>query len=325
MARTGFIYHDKMLHHDPGRGHPESPARLAAIKQAIEKAKLHPIGIPITPATHHDLARVHTEEHISRIRQTCAENGRYPDPDTQMVQASWQAALLAAGGAISACQAVAGGKIDNAFCAIRPPGHHAEDHRAMGFCLFNNIAIATCWLQQNTALKRIAILDWDVHHGNGTQHTFLNNPGVYYASIHQHPFYPGTGWPWERGAQESNLNIQMPAGAGAAEWIEAVTQQILPEFQRFKPDFLLISAGFDAHHRDPIGGQRLKTETFAQMTHLAKGIAHGRLVSLLEGGYHLEALGDCAVAHIQALQDGAHGVSESEEPHSASGETGGGT
>ena len=312
MARTGLVYDDAMLLHDPGSGHPECPARLAAIKTAFEKADIDPTEISITLATTEDLARVHSEEHIETIRRTCATNARYTDPDTHMVQASWKAAMLAAGGAISACKAVHEGVVDNAFCAVRPPGHHAEHDRAMGFCLFNNIAIAARWLQKIAGVKRVAIFDWDVHHGNGTQHTFLNDPTVYYASIHQHPFYPGTGWPWERGAEDTNLNIQMARGTGPDQWIEAITKQILPEFERFKPDFLLISAGFDAHHLDPIGGQRLETETFAQMTNLVKGIANGRVVSLLEGGYHLEALGDCAVAHFRALQEDANGKEKSD-------------
>jgi len=305
MTRTGWVYHREMLGHDPGAGHPESPARLAAIKNAFEKADLHSTEIPITLVTPEDLMRIHSEEHIETIRRTCVTNARYSDPDTNMVEASWKAAMLAAGGAISACNAVHEGVVDNAFCAIRPPGHHAEHDRAMGFCLFNNVAIAARWLQKVAKVKRVAILDWDVHHGNGTQQAFLNDATVYYASIHQHPFYPGTGFPWERGAEDTNLNIQMASGTGADKWLEAVTKQILPEFERFKPDFLLISAGFDAHHLDPIGGQRLETQTFAEMTNLVKDLANGHVVSLLEGGYHLEALGDCTVAHFRALQGNA--------------------
>ena len=303
MARkTGWVYSEAMIEHDTGPGHPERPARLTAIKTAFEEAGLDPAVIPITPAVRDDLLRVHTEQHVEDVQQTCALSRRYADPDTPMVPASWNAALLSAGGALSACKAVLDGEFDNAFCAIRPPGHHAEADRAKGFCLFNNVAIAARWLQQTATIKRVAIFDWDVHHGNGTQHIFYDDPSVFYASIHQHPFFPGTGWPHERGADNSTLNIQMAHGRGHDDWVQAFDEQVLPELQRFEPDFLLLSAGFDAHRLDPIGGQVCETETFVHMTQGVLPIAGGKIVSLLEGGYHLEGLGACAVAHFRALR-----------------------
>ena len=302
MARTGLVYSEEMLLHDTGPSHPERPARLKAIMEAFEAAGLHPPRIPITPATEEDLLRVHTEDHVDEIKATCALNGIYPDPDTPMARASWRAALLAAGGVMSACRAVLDGSVDNAFCAVRPPGHHAEADRAMGFCLFNNIAIAARWLLDVAGVKRVAIFDWDVHHGNGTQQAFYNDSNLLFVSLHQHPHYPGTGWPFERGTHNNILNIQMPRGSGVEDWLEAIDRAALPELERFKPDFLLISAGFDTHRLDPLGGQLLESDTYGIMTNRVKGLANGRVVSTLEGGYDLTALGESCVAHFRALQ-----------------------
>ncbi len=302
MARTGLVYSEEMLLHDTGPGHPESAARLTAIMEAFEAAGLKPPRIPITPATEEDLLRVHSKDHVEQIKATCAANAVYPDADTPMVRASWRAALLAAGGVISACKAVLDGSVDNAFCAVRPPGHHAEADHAMGFCLFNNIAIAARWLLDAGHIKRVAIFDWDVHHGNGTQQAFYNESRAFYASMHQHPHYPGTGWPFECGAHNNIVNIQMPRGARIDDWLERIDNKVLPEFRQFDPEFLLISAGFDAHRLDPLGGQTLKSETFGVMTDRVKGLAKGRVVSTLEGGYNLEALGESCVSHFRALQ-----------------------
>jgi len=302
MARTGLVYSDEMLLHETGPSHPERPARLTAIMEAFKGAGIDPPHIPITPATEADLLRVHTEEHVGEIKATCAANAYYLDPDTPMVRASWRAALLAAGGVISACKAVLEGSVDNAFCAVRPPGHHAEADRAMGFCLFNNIAIAARWLLEVAGVKRAAIFDWDVHHGNGTQQAFYHEPKVFFASLHQHPHYPGTGWPFERGGHNNILNIQMPRGSGVEDWLAAIDRTALPELKRFKPDFLLISAGFDTHRLDPLGGQLLESDAYGIMTNRVKGLANGRVVSTLEGGYNLEALGESCVAHFRALQ-----------------------
>ncbi|HRI89048.1 MAG TPA: histone deacetylase [Candidatus Hydrogenedentes bacterium] len=303
--RTGYCFRDEGLLHDTGRGHPECPARLEAIRDAFATANLSFVRLDVEPASRSDLLRVHTAEYVDQIERICAEQLEYPDADTVMVRESWNAALLAAGAAIASCKAVLDGKVDNAFSGMRPPGHHAEADRAMGFCLFNNVAIAARWLRDVKGLARVAILDWDVHHGNGTQHSFYNDDTVYYVSLHQHPLYPGTGFPNERGKNNTNLNIQMEWGNGPKEWLEALDKQVLPEFERFNPDFLLISCGFDAHKMDPLASQRLETETYAEMTRRVKGISKGRIVSLLEGGYHLGALGESAVAHFRALQEDA--------------------
>jgi len=303
MSAAAFAFSTIGLDHTTPPGHPERPERISAIADAFHGAGLEPPRIECTPADRGDLLRVHTPDHIDTIRKTCAEELPYPDPDTSMVKASWDAALIAAGGAIDSCWAVLSGKHSRVFSAMRPPGHHAEGDRAMGFCLFNNVAVAARWMQAEAGVKKVAILDWDVHHGNGTQHTFYDDDSVYYASLHQHPHFPGTGFPQERGLNKTNLNIQMAAGTGPDVWLDAITSQVLPEFERFDPDFLLISCGFDAHRLDPLSAQLLETETYAEMTRLVLPCANGRIVSLLEGGYSLEALGESSVAHFRALSE----------------------
>ncbi len=299
---TALVQSETGLAHDTGPGHPERPERLPAILDAFEREGIDGPWLPVEAATREDLLRAHSEDHIDLVAKACKGETRYPDADTVMMEASWDAALHAAGGAIAACKAVLNGDAKNVFCITRPPGHHAERHRAMGFCLFNTAAIAARWLQQVRNVDRIAILDWDVHHGNGTQDITYDDPGIYYASIHQHPHYPGTGFPGERGAENTNLNIQMAPGADPEDWLDALADQILPEFERFQPGFLLISCGFDAHQADPLGAQRLSAGTFAEMTRQVRGLANGRVVSQLEGGYNLGALADCALAHYQALK-----------------------
>ncbi len=302
MTNTGFILDKRMKAHDTGSLHPERPARLDAIASAFDKAGLNPAHIEFAPAEEEDIRRVHTEAHVERIRRLSAE-ARSADADTPMVPASWDCALLAAGAAIAAAKAVQAGTFTNAFCAIRPPGHHAEPNRAMGFCLFNNIAIAARWLRVMGGVDRVAILDWDVHHGNGTQHAFYEDPSVFYASMHQHPLYPGTGFPNERGAENTNLNVQMPWNAGHDEWLTTLDGEVLPAIAAFDPQFLLISCGFDAHRLDPLASQELDTESFAAMTRRVRSLAGGKVVSVLEGGYHLDALGESAVAHFKALAE----------------------
>jgi acetoin utilization deacetylase AcuC-like enzyme len=303
MKKTGYLFSEICLGHETPQGHPESAARLGAIQAAFEHAGLNPPRIEPRPATRADLLRIHTEEHVETIRGTCLAGAPYDDPDTYMVPGSWDAALLAAGGAIEACRGVLSGDVDNAFSAMRPPGHHAESEYAMGFCLFNNVAIAARWLQAEAGVKRVAILDWDVHHGNGTQHSFYNDQTVYYVSLHQFPHYPGTGRAEERGAHNTTLNLPMSPGTPAEVWLDAIEKRVVPELESFAPDFLLISCGFDAHVLDPLGDQNLATEDYARMTRMVKHLANGRIVSLLEGGYHLGALGESAVAHFRALQE----------------------
>ena len=303
MAKTGYIYREEFLKHRAGPHHPERPERLRAVHDALARADLPLVEIRCKPASREALLRVHSEEHVATIERTCREELPYPDPDTSMVAESWNAALLAAGGCIAACEAVLDKRVDNAFCAVRPPGHHAERDRAMGFCLFNNIAIAARWLQAKRDVRRIAIVDWDVHHGNGTQQAFYDDPSVHYVSIHQHPLYPGTGYAHERGAEDTNLNIPMLTGSGPVEWLDAVKTKVLPELERFGPEVLLMSAGFDAHRLDPLAQQRLESATFGDITRHLLSLEVPAVVSVLEGGYNLEALGESAVAHVKALQN----------------------
>jgi acetoin utilization deacetylase AcuC-like enzyme len=212
---------------------------------------------------------------------------------------------------LEACERVLNGEWRNAFCAVRPPGHHAEQDAAMGFCLFNNVAVAAAALRQRHGLARVAILDWDVHHGNGTQHFFERDPSVFYASLHQWPLYPGTGAADERGlgaGEGATRNCPLPGGSGDAEWLRALEDTLLPELEAFRPEFVLLSAGFDAHRLDPLSGTRLSEHAYAEMTRrmleLAARSAQGRLVSVLEGGYHLSALASCVETHLGELATG---------------------
>ncbi|MEA3365051.1 MAG: histone deacetylase [Candidatus Hydrogenedentes bacterium] len=297
------MYREECLKHFAGPHHLERPERLSAVHEALAQAKLPLVRIRGNPASREALLRVHSEKHIDTIERTCREELPYPDPDTSMVRSSWNAALLAASACIAACEAVLEKRVDNAFCAVRPPWHHAEHDRAMGFCLFNNIAIAARWVQARKGIQRIAIVDFDVHHGNGTQQAFYDDPSVYYASIHQWPLYPGTGRPEERGAENTNLNIPMPPGTGPETWLDAVEKQVLPELRRFQPEFLLMSAGFDGHRLDPLAQQRLESATFGEITRQVLFLKVGPVVSVLEGGYNLEALGESVVEHVKALND----------------------
>lgn len=303
MANSAFIFSEVGYGHIVPEGHPERPERLRAILDGFAEAKLDPPRIEAVPATHDDLLRVHTAEHIELVKQTCANQAPYDDADTFMMPGSWDAALLGAGAGIEACKNVLAGNYDNVFSAMRPPGHHAESDHAMGFCLFNNVAVAAQWLRDVAGLDRVAILDWDVHHGNGTQHSFYDDSSVFYASLHQFPFYPGTGRAEERGASNTNLNCPMPANTPAHEWMEALEHTVVPALEEFAPDFLLISCGFDAHRLDPLSQQNLESSHFADMTRMVKTIADGKIVSLLEGGYSLEALREAPVEHFKALAE----------------------
>ncbi len=301
MAKTAVVYCEQALTHDTGENHPESPARLKAVLAAMEATGITPPMLVPEPATREDLLRVHTVDHVDTVQRCCLEGEDYPDPDTVMMDKTWEAALLSAGAGITACKAVLAGEYDNAFVLMRPPGHHAEADFAMGFCVFNNIAVTARWLREVAGLHRVAIFDFDVHHGNGTQHIFNDDESVFFVSLHEYPQFPGTGFPYERGKGNTTLNFQMPPGCSPDQWINTVRGVVVPQLQLFAPDFLLISAGFDAHRLDPLGNQLLEAEHFAEMTRLVRDIAQGRIVSFLEGGYHPTAVGQSAVAHLQAL------------------------
>lgn len=301
MGRIGLVYDDVCLGHDQGMGHPEQPSRLRAVSEALSESGVDFTPIEVPPTRAADLERVHTADHIETMVRACRDSLDYPDPDVRVIPESWDTALFAAGAGIAACSAVLEGKVDQAFCAVRPPGHHAEADRAMGFCLFNNIVIAARWLREVGDVARVAILDWDVHHGNGSQHSTYDDDSIYYMSLHQYPFYPGTGRPSERGKNDTNLNVCMEAGMGPDEWLAAFDGEIVPELERFNPNVLLISAGFDAHERDPIGNQHLTADTYAEFTRKVQHIADGRIVSMLEGGYDLVGLRESVAAHVKAL------------------------
>jgi len=262
------------------------------------------------PATVDQVARIHRRDYIDAVKEICARGGGQLDDDTVASPESYDIAMLAAGGALAACDGVLDGEVANAFCAVRPPGHHAVESRGMGFCIFNNVAVAVRYLQVERGLERVAIVDWDVHHGNGTQDAFFADPTVFYASTHQSPHYPGTGHPWETGRDEAEgttLNVPFGAGAGDTEFITAMSKTILPAITEFDPDFILISAGFDAHESDMLSSLCVTTQGYAHMTALVKSCAGrccaGRLVSMLEGGYNLPTLAASVDTHLRALLD----------------------
>ncbi|MDZ7260490.1 MAG: histone deacetylase, partial [candidate division KSB1 bacterium] len=266
--------------------------------------------IPPYPAELSWIEKIHSPHYIQHVQEACRAGYAYLDSgDTGICPASYEIARLAVGGVLAAVDAVMAGKVRNAFCAIRPPGHHAERTVALGFCIFNNIAIAARYIQEKYHLSKVLIIDWDVHHGNGTQHAFYTDPGVFYFSIHQYPHYPGTGAWEECGAGAglgTTLNAPMPPGCEDEDYLKVFSEKLKPEVKSFKPDFILISAGFDAHRDDPLSGMCLTEEGFGQMTEMVKNFAdqtcNGRIVSLLEGGYNLTALGRSVEQHLRILK-----------------------
>ena len=309
-APVAFVFHERCLEHSNGPGHPERPERVAAIRDHLARRGLldRLLVIRPDPCPIESLARVHERGYVEAIRRACERAPVQLDPDTAVSPGSWAAALLSAGGALAACDAVASGKAGAAFVCTRPPGHHAEAGRAMGFCLFNNVAIAARHLQDRHGAGRILIVDWDVHHGNGTQNMFEADPTVFYFSTHQFPFYPGTGSARETGTGRGagyTLNYPLPAGSGDAEYIEVFRDVLRPEIDRVQPEVILISAGFDAHRDDPLAGMSLTGKGYAAMTSILREAADrhcgGRIISLLEGGYDLVALPASVEAHLEAL------------------------
>ena len=298
--------HPSCLAHDPGPGHPESPARLSAVLDALESPQFAMLERRVAPrATQAQLARVHRADLIEEILSSAPETGWCRlDPDTVMSPASAEAALRAAGAACAAVDSVLTTNLRRAFCAVRPPGHHATPSSAMGFCLFNNVAVAAAQAIAVHGLARVAIIDFDVHHGNGTQDIFWNDARVLYASSHQWPLYPGTGARGETGAGNV-VNAPLPAGSGSIEFRDAFNRIVLPALGDFAPQLMLVSAGFDAHRRDPLAGLELEADDYAWVTRrlvdLAMRHAGGRVVSSLEGGYDLGALAESSAAHVGAL------------------------
>ena len=301
--KTGFVHHPDYLNHDTGPNHPERPDRLRASLSALQESdiweQLHPIEP--TPANTAQLLYAHEPTYPEHVKQYC--EAEVPlTYDTTVVKASYDIALLSTGGVLRAADAVATGAVQNAFAMVRPPGHHATPNQSMGFCLFNNIAIAARYLQREHGAGKVAIVDWDVHHGNGTQDIFYEDESVFFFSIHQSPLYPGTGSSYERGSGKARgtiLNAPMPPGSGDNEYVTVFTDVLIPALQAFSPEFTLISAGFDAHYLDPLANTELTADGFATLTDLILAFAEGRVVSALEGGYSLEGMSESVVAHVE--------------------------
>lgn len=306
MMTTGLFTHADCLRHDTGPGHPERIDRLRTVLSALERpefAQLERREAPV--ATVEQIARVHSLRHINQLMAAIPAQGlAYIDADTVISADSGAAALRAAGALCAAVDAVSLGAFQNAFCAIRPPGHHAEPDRAMGFCLFNNVAIGAMHARAAHGFERVAIIDFDVHHGNGTQAAFEGDADAFYGSTHQMPLYPGTGYESETGVGNI-VNVALEPLSGGREFRRALTDKILPELDLFAPDMVFISAGFDAHADDPLASLQLTPDDFEWATReillLAARHCQGRVVSTLEGGYSLEALDACVTAHVRAL------------------------
>ncbi len=309
MRKTGYIYDPFYLKHET-EPHPENPGRLLAINRKLENSEVYKHLTLLEPrkATEEEIALNHQPDYIQHVHKSCEEGSGAMDADTVICQNSYEAALLSAGAGLTAVDQVIDGQCDNVFCAVRPPGHHAENSRAMGFCLFNNVAVVARYAQTQKGLGRVFIFDWDVHHGNGTQHAFYSDASVYYSSIHQYPFYPGTGAADETGTGDglgSVLNFPMQAFSQDADYLSIVENKVAPEIIKFQPDLIIISAGFDAHKDDPLANIEISTECFGAMTKIivaaAGEVCQGRVVSMLEGGYNHDALGESVLSHMENL------------------------
>ena len=299
LLPTLLVYDPVFLEHR-AEGHPERPERLAVILRALA-------GVPglrrvaPRPATVEELELVHSLRHVERIRVMSEGGGGAVDGDTYVTPRTFEVARRAVGALLSAIDEIAAGQARNAFCAVRPPGHHASRERAMGFCLFNQVAVAARYLQARTAWKRILIVDFDVHHGNGTQDIFYRDDSVFYLSVHRDPFYPGTGAASERGSG-TTLNLPVPPGTPRTEILAAYESAVRGAAREFRPDFVLVSAGFDAYRDDPIGGLGYEVDDYRRLMEVvAEAAPAGRVISALEGGYDLDALGACVVAHLAPM------------------------
>lgn len=315
MTKSGLVYDDVYLQHDTGSNHPEQAQRLTAIIEALKASGLLDklLTIKPVPAERSIIELCHESSYIGRFKIGVENCLPFLDtPECPLSPGTFEAAICAAGGILKGLDSVMRGEVKNCFCAVRPPGHHAERSRAMGFCYFNNIAIGAKYLQKQYSIERILIIDWDVHHGNGTQHAFEQDPTVFYISFHQNPStcYPGTGNASETGTGNGKgytLNFPMSPGAGNQEYFDAM-EMVEQKMEVFRPQFVLISAGFDAHIDDPLAQIKLTKKGYEELTRKVKGMAEdhaeGRLVSMLEGGYNLQALGESVETHMQVLLEG---------------------
>lgn len=316
MGATAYLFDTIFLSHKPGLGHPERPERLSAIHGKITGSRFYRellLVDPVKPDMRY-IESNHSSAYIGDVKRKIEDGGRFLDMDTGVSEDSFEAALLAVGGSLKLCDVVMSGKAVNGFCAVRPPGHHAEYDYSSGFCIFNNIAIAARYLNDAYGLKRIAIVDWDVHHGNGTQHSFEGDDFVYYISLHQVPLFPGTGYAKEKGYGRGlgyTLNIPMEPGMTDSDYLDAFNGTIIPALDNYRPEIMLISAGFDAHHADPLASMMLTADAFRIFTEMLVGVANrhcgGKVIAFLEGGYNLDALSESALKMMEVFVSASRG------------------
>lgn len=309
MNKTGFLFSEKFLEHETGN-HPECPERLRIIKAAVDSSKIKENLILVEPeeATQKQIGLIHSPGYIKTVETSCKHRDWFLNPDTMICSKSYSAAVLAVGGILKVLSLIHDGSLNNGFCAVRPPGHHAESNRAMGFCLFNNVAIAARFAVNELGFKKVFIIDWDVHHGNGTQNAFYTDSDIFYSSLHQYPYYPGSGNSNEtgRGAGEKfTLNFPLAQNEGDETYISIFKKKLVPALVKYEPDLIIISAGFDAHEKDHLASMNVTSDGFYQMTRLiceaAELVCKGKILSVLEGGYNLKALGESVVLHLKAL------------------------
>ncbi len=307
MGRLGIVHHNIYRDHDPGPYHPENPARLAALEDVLAgPARGLYLEVEPVAAREEDILRVHTPGHFQRVAATAGRDHAMLDPDTQTSPRSFEAAMMAAGGLIELVKKALAGEIEAGLALVRPPGHHAEADRSMGFCLFNNVAVAAARALEEEGLERVLIVDWDLHHGNGTQHSFEEDPRVLYFSTHQYPFYPGTGAAREVGrgrGRGMTVNVPLSMGHGDEEFVQIFERVLRPLARAYEPRLILVSAGFDTHFNDPLGSQKVTPKGYAAMTRSLQELAAGSipLVFTLEGGYNIQGQADSILAVMEQL------------------------